>query len=262
MKAKELALSLLFLILAGSCAHTSTDKDRASARIRYDIAMQYFSQNDLRATLRELLATVELDPELPQAQHALGLVYFSMGRYDEALAHYNRAVELKPNFSEALNNRGIVYIELGRYDEAIASFKLALSDILYAEPHTAEANMGWAYFKKQDIDQALKHLRNAVATNPKFCLGYSWLAQVELARGEGGQAVAYCRRFEKQCLDDENVRAKVPPGFVQEMKYYLGRAYQATGDVIGARDAFTACAKSGLDNDLGTRCDRSLTELQ
>src|SRR5206468_11932526 len=111
-----------------------------------------------------------------------------------------RAVALRPNFSEAHNNFGVLLLDMGRYDEAIAHFKIALGDILYATPSLAEGNLGWTYFRKGDAEEGLRHLRNAVALNPKFCRGYGWLAQIELTRNRAEQVVAYCKRYQKHCV--------------------------------------------------------------
>jgi type IV pilus assembly protein PilF len=245
-----------------ACAPTITDKDRASAKIRYDIAINALNQRDLRGALRDLLGAVETDPEMYQAHNALGLVYHAMGRPEDALTHYQRAVALAPKFSEAHNNLGTLFMDLGRYDDAIASFKVALGDILYATPFLAEGNMGWAYYKKGDTEQGLKHLRNAVATNPKFCRGYGWLALLEIERKEPAQVVAYCKRFEKHCLEDGAIAVNVPPEFTREMRYYLGKGYQGLGDKEAARAAFAACSTGDAEGELAAKCARGLKEVE
>jgi type IV pilus assembly protein PilF len=264
MKMKKNLLKLIpWLLLALlSCAPTITAKDRSSARIRYDIAIASLNQGDLRGALRELLGVVQQDPNLPQARNALGLVYHSMGRLSDSLEQYQKAVELDPHFSEAHNNLGVLLLDMARYGDAIESFKKALSDILYATPYWAEGNMGWAYFKNGNVELALQHLRNAVATNPKFCRGYGWLAEIELAQKEPSQAVAYCKRFEKHCLADPAIAANVTPEFVREMQYHLGRAYVALGDRDAARQSFSACTGKDNQEEVSARCERALKDLE
>ncbi|MBI5511998.1 MAG: tetratricopeptide repeat protein [Deltaproteobacteria bacterium] len=255
-------LACLTALQLAACAATISDKDRAGAKIRYDIAVNAMEHGDLRAALRDLLGAVEADPELVQAHNALGLVYHAMGRQEDALTHYREAVRLAPKFSEVQNNMGVLLLDLGRYDDAILAFKVALSDILYATPFIAEGNMGWAFYKKGDATQGLKHLRNAVATNPKFCRGYGWLAQIELELNDAAQAVAYAKRFEKHCLEDAAIAATVPGTFAREMKYYLGRGYQTLGDVESSRQAFAACATDDAESDVEAKCARGLSELR
>src|SRR5690606_15868580 len=121
--------------------------------------------------------------------------YHAMDRHELALEHYREAVRLKPKYSEAQNNFGTLLLSIGRYDEAIAAFEVALSDILYPTPSLAEGNMGWAYYKSGNTDQAVRHLRNAVAADTKFCRGYLWLAQIGVETGDAAEAVASARRF-------------------------------------------------------------------
>lgn len=246
----------------GGCAPTVSDKDRASARIHYDIGVASLGRGDERGALRELLLAVELDPELPQARNALGLVYHALGKLDEAYAQYKEAVRLKPGFSEAYNNLGVLLIDMGRYDEAIAAFKVALQDILYATPSLAEGNLGWAYYKKGDVEQAQRHLRNAVAATPGFCRGYEWLARIALDQDHGDEAVASVKRFRKYCVDDPAVAKDIAPAYVHAMDYYLGLGYLKLGDSSSAREAFAACADEGAESEFQARCVASLESLR
>ena len=259
---RPLWLAAVFALLAVGCAATVSDKDRAGARIRYDMGVAAMKDGDMLGALRELLAAVKVSPDMAMAHNALGLVFHAIGRREDALKHYDEAVRLAPKFSEAHNNRGVLLTDLGRYDDAILSFDLALADILYATPLLAEGNMGWAYFKKGDLGNALQHLQNAVATNPKFCKGYAWLAEVSLDSKKPEQTVAYCRRFQKQCLDDPAIAGQVPEQFTREMSYYLGRGYLESGDEHNAREAFDACVKGGLEDELAAKCAQLRASLE
>jgi type IV pilus biogenesis/stability protein PilW len=250
-------------LVAASCAPAITAKDRAIARTRHDIGVTYLSQGALRDALRELLGAVEADPELADAHNALGLVYHALGRHKEALDHYDKAVLYNPEFSEAHNNRGALLLALERYDGAIASFKKALGNILYATPSLAEGNLGWAYFKKGEVETGITHLRNAVAMNPKFCRGYGWLAEIETERDKPDQVVAYCMRFEKHCTGDPAIARTIPPSFLAEMKFRLGFGYEKLGHRKEARAAFSECAAEQSESaaEFQTKCARSLAAL-
>lgn len=244
-----------------ACATTTTQKDRARAQIQYDIAVAEMNKGDMRGALRDLLVAIEADPTLPQAHNALGLVYHALGRPDDALDHYQEAVRLDPGFSQAHNNLGSLLTDLGRYEEAIVHFDKAVSDILYPTPSLAEGNMGWAFYKKGDTEQGVKHLRNAVATNPKFCRGYEWLMRIGLDTDDTEQVVGSCRRFDKYCRQDQEILGLMAPAYRQEIGYYCGLGYLKAGDREAARAELQACA----DPDGGTfatRCAQSLSSLQ
>lgn len=257
---KPIALFLFGLLcLVIGCAHKATNKEQASAKIHYDIGVESFNQGDLRAALKELMEAVAEDPDLYQAHNALGLVYHALGKTDLGLEHYNIMIKLKPDFSEGHNNRGTLLLDLEQYDEAIKDFEIALSDILYATPSLAEGNLGWAYYKKGDLDKGRQHLRNAVAANPKFCRGFGWLAEIEIASHKPDQVLAYCKRFEKNCAEDAQVAASIPPDYLKRMKLYLGQAYQALGDIEAARQAWTACAANPAENGISAQCAQLLS---
>ncbi len=249
-------LVLLAAVIVGlACATTVSEKDRAAARLRYGIGVSAFQQGDQRTALQELLAAVATFPDYAEAHNALGLVYHAMGRRVEALRHYDRAVELLPGFSEAHNNRGVLLLDLGRYDDAVIAFERALADILYPTPFFAEAHLGWAYYKKGAVERGLKHLRNAVATSPTFCRGYAWLAEISLATGQADQALAYCKRFIKHCLENEAIAPGVPPAFRRQMSLLLGQAHLALGQKPEARAALEGCAgDEGGDTEVAAKC--------
>jgi len=250
------------MTLGGCASSTPTAKERARATTHYDIAIATFNQGDLRGSLAELLKAVKLNPDLPVAHNAMGLVYHSLGHLDLGYEHYQKAVVLKPDFSEAYNNMGTLLIDLGRYDAAIEAFELALGNILYKTPALAEGNMGWAYYKKRDVERGLKHIRNAVATNPKFCRGYEWLARIALDENRDEEVTRSYRRFEKYCLDDVVLATQIAPEYRNEMKYYLALSLLRTGERQRARDVLAQCAVFDTEVGFGAKCATSLRDLE
>lgn len=252
-------LTLILILGVAACGHTVSEQDEAQARLQYDMGVTSLKRGDPRAALRDLLAAEEKDPMLPQTQNALGLVYHSLGRADDALSHYKRAIDLKPDFSEALNNMGTLLTDMGRYDEAVAAHKKALTDIMYGTPWLAEGNMAWALYKSGDVAGARKHLRNALATNPKFCRGYEWLAHIDLEQNAADDTVQSCMRFERYCAADPEIADQIQPELLREMRYYLAMGHLKRGDQEAARDAFTQCADE--TDGYGARCRTSLSAL-
>lgn len=249
------------MVVAGfGCATAVSQKKRTRAKIQYDIAVVEMNRGDMRQALRDLLVSVEFDPDLPQARNALGLVYHALGHTDEALLHYERAVSLKPDFSKAYNNMGILLMDLGRYDQAIVAFETALGDILYPTPSLAEGNLGWARYSKGDVEAGIRNLRNAVATSPKFCRGYEWLARIGLDTDAAELVIANCARFDKYCLKDKVIAAKLPPAYVDQMSYYCGLGHLKAGDREAARAAFSTCAK-GEGTAAAEKCSESLQAM-
>lgn len=260
-----LILGCLYASIA--CATAVSEKNRAQARVHYDLGVTSLERGDMRGALRSLRTSVENDPELPEAHNALGLVYHSMNKLPEALQHYEIALRLNPKFSEASNNLGILLIDLGRYDDAIAAFEAALSDILYATPTLAEGNMGWAYYKKGDVDRALEHIGNALASDPQFCRGYEWMMRIGLEQNRPADVVSNGKRFARHCADNPQVATSLRPEYVREMQYYWALGYLKEGSRHDAQALLSRCADvgKGSEPDPGTvaaRCAASLRTLQ
>jgi Tfp pilus assembly protein PilF len=215
----------------------------------------------MRGALKELLDAVKLDPEAANTHNALGLVYHRLEHLDKGLFHYNKAVEYREVFSEAYNNRGVLLMDIGRYDEAIESFGIALGDILYRTPASAEGNMGWAYYKKGDIKEGLKHIRNAVAINTKFCRGYEWLVRISLSQDDVEAVESDYRRFERYCASDKEVAKLISPDYKRQMQYYYALALLKRGDLKRARDLLGECSTEDLDAYFGTKCSTTLKAL-
>ena len=256
-----MARFIFLALLVCSCARTITEADKQNARIHHDIAISNLERGDTRGALRELQSAEKNDPKQPETQHVLGLVYQRMGRYKEALLHYEQAVSLRPNYSEAYNNLGTLYLELGRLDEAISSFEKALSDILYATPSLALGNMGFAYYKKGELELAEKHLLNAVTEDPKFCRGYEWLVLLSEERNQFSDIELYCQRFFKHCKDDPVIAATIPPDYVRQMYYFLAMAYVRQGQREKAKATLKQCAVDDADAVYGMKCQQALRRL-
>src|SRR5262249_9063114 len=124
--------------------------------------------------------------------------------------------------------------------------------MLYATPYIAEANLGWAYFKKGNSAQALEHLRASVTHNPGFGLGYKDVGLVQDARGDLAAACTEFGRFVQAC-------PKVP-----EAHQLLGSCLVRKGHAAEARASFNACVENASDaaqQRVREQCTRLRDEL-
>src|SRR5215813_3868953 len=233
LRALAAVLALTATGVLASCVHIPTEKERQGAEAHYDLGINAQASGDVRGALKEFEESLKLDPDFADAHNAMGvLLHISFDRKDEAEKHYKQALEIRPTFSEAKVNLGNLYLDQGRLDEAIALYEQALNDMLYATPYIAEANLGWAYFKKGNSAQALEHLRASVTHNPEFCLGYKDLGLVQDARGDLSAACTEFGRFVQAC-------PKVP-----EAHQLLGSCLVRQGRPAEARASFDACVEN------------------
>ncbi|MEW5740701.1 MAG: social motility TPR repeat lipoprotein Tgl [Myxococcota bacterium] len=238
----------LALCLAG-CAHIVTEKDREQAQIHYDLAVQNLVKQPQTA-FSEVEESLKLNPEMHEAWHVRGLLlHHAFGRLDEALAAYMKALELKPDFSEARTNLGNLYIDMKRYDDAIAQYDKALNDVLYGAPFIAHGNMGWAYYKKGDLPQALDHLKAAITINPKYCLGHLKLGQLYEEQQNTEESCKYFGRYKEYCPE----RA--------DAWQHDGLCHAKKGELDEARKSFDTCLEKATTDDQKDLCKQLKGQL-
>lgn len=94
------------------------------------------------------------------------------GRLAEAKELYKKVIRREPRNFQALNNLGVVYLKLKTYKWAVIRFKDAI-DVKhnYVDAHY---NLACLYAQKNDTQQSLFYLKNAVNFNPEV---RQWAAQ-------------------------------------------------------------------------------------
>jgi tetratricopeptide (TPR) repeat protein len=94
------------------------------------------------------------------------------GKLEEAKELYKKVIRKEPRHFQALNNLGVVYLKLKTYKWAIVRFNDAI-DVKhdYVDAHY---NLACLYAQKNDRQQSLFYLKNAVHLNPEV---RQWAAQ-------------------------------------------------------------------------------------
>lgn len=229
-------------LLLSSCAHWVSQEARDQAQSHYDLAVGLISRNAQQA-YQEIDKAIELHPRYAEAWHVRGiLLHHSFGRLDEAKVAYDKAIEFKQPFSEATTNLGNLYMDMKRYDEAISLYEKALNDVLYGAPFIAQGNMGWAYYKKGDVKNAVEHLKASVTINPKYCLGYAQLGQVY---GDQGQEEDSCKQYSRY-------RDACPEA--PDAHHRIGLCQLRGGKRDEALKSFGTCVEKATNLDLKELC--------
>ncbi len=169
-----------------SCVTTLDPDSLKGAEVHNKLAYSYMNNGQLNEAYVELQKALKLNPGNKETLKELGYISSRFGNRQEAILYYKKAIAVDPDYSEALNNLGVTYAELGEWDNAIDSFKSALRNPVYSTPEWAYANMGYAYYKKEDYlnaEAVLKEalIRNAVLPRGLYILG---LVSIELDKNE------------------------------------------------------------------------------
>jgi type IV pilus assembly protein PilF len=243
MKLKLELMSAAWLAVCG-CVSGPSPKEQRQAEIQYDLGVDHLRSGRPREALREFLASEKINPEFAELQNALGLTYYLLGNSTAALQHFEKALQLKPDYSEVLNNMARVYIAQGRFRPAIELLEKALQDVFLRERYLAESNLGWALFQVGEKERAYQLVKNALAQNQRYCVGYQYLGlmqqsdkDLEMAAQSLGKALEYCPEF-------------------TEAKRDLGKVLLMQGEVNSGCRLLKECQEAGPMTQLGQECER------
>lgn len=143
------------------------------------IGVEYGRANDCKLAEKFLAQAKTVAPEDPFVLHEYGVVHYRNKNYKEALESFREAEKIlkqvntsasakwtnsdrcKRKWEPLLNNIGHTLRQLGRYDEAIDYHNKALT--LVQENASTYSALGFLYYLKEEWDQALEHLNNALS---------------------------------------------------------------------------------------------------
>lgn len=265
-----IVVSLALLVLASGCPHPhAEDPKRSSTRL--ELAKDYLRRGQLDQAEEQAHQALHYDDQNVEAYNLLGLVQFVRAEnnfrlleiddcltgvdaealrseMDEYLTRadkqFQRAVQIQPHYGEGWFNRGNVALELEDYGPAIAYLSKALTF-----PHTliniglTRANLGWAYFHKNDQPRAAKELRQAAQFNPGMCVAKYRLGRVYFARKEWNKAL---EQF--QAVAQNNACP------MQEAHLYLAKTYAALGMNDQLSRAQAGCLQMAPKSCIAARC--------
>ncbi len=162
--------------------------------------------DDAIRVIREGLA---VDAENTELLFDLGVIYDRQGKTDLALDRMQQVLVLEPDHPDALNYIGYTYADQGiRLDEAEEMIKKALS----FKPDNGYIidSLGWVYFKKGRLAEALAELRRAADLIPDDPVLLEHLGDVYLALDNPLKALEYYNQaLEKKDRDPEVLQKKI-----------------------------------------------------
>jgi Flp pilus assembly protein TadD len=221
------------------------------------------------AALVEIQRALELDPENPEAHYLMGVVKMGQGlehleianratcmkeaqaeaeradaevKMTEAKQSFERALTFRAAYAEAYDGLAVLAINNQDFDAAVRFEQRAQESVVFAENRIARANLGWAYYRKKDLVRAEKELREAVAKEPRFCVGHYRLGQVLFDETELGQAIDELTMVASQ---------KCP---IQEAYRLLGLAKKRLHADAEAKQAFETCIQLAPHSCMAQEC--------
>lgn len=208
----RLAVAVLALVMAGvlagcasgpartvSTAEPITESDepeaRKRARIRLELASNYFENGQTTVALDEIKQSLAADPTFVGAHVLRGLVYMRLNEARLAEESFRRALQLNPRDADALHNYGWFVCQQGRHQEAVDLFARAMASPLYggqAKTLMAKGICQTRMGQLRDAEVSFARSYELDAANP--ITGYN-LASLLYQRGEFSRAQFYIRRL-------------------------------------------------------------------
>jgi len=169
--------------------------------------------------LREIEKAGALYPESAELYFYRGVIYEQTGRKEMAVENFRKAIEFAPALAEAYNYLGYMFAEDGvNLDEAATLVLKALE--LDPENPAYIDSLGWTYFKKGEISEAVKELEKAVSIEKEDPVIRGHLGDAYFKKGLFDEAGAQWEKSLELDPKQENVRDKLRSlKNVKESKY-------------------------------------------
>lgn len=165
------------------------------ARLRMELAVNYFEERRFSVALDELKQALTLVPNYADAIGVLALVYMELGEKNLAEQSFRRAMQLKPDDSDLNVNFGWFLCSTGRERESISFFLTALKNPLYTRPALPYQNAGVCSLKFRDVTAAENYLKRSFELDPRGRIAAVSLAQIFYDRGEYDRARFYVAKI-------------------------------------------------------------------
>ena len=172
---------------------TASDESDAHkrARVRLELAVNYYSEGKTDIALDELKRSIAVDPTLFEAHNLRGLIYLRMNEYSLAEDGFRQALALNPKAATVQHNYGLLLCQQGRTAAAVEQFSAALANPAYNERAKTWMLQGLCQAKAGQAQAAETSLLNAYQLDPGNPVVVYNLASGMFQRGEYAQAQRY-----------------------------------------------------------------------
>lgn len=207
-----LMTTVLALVLLGGCASQSqrlsgtntpgvepvTASDEPPqvrrARIRYELAANYFEQGQTTVALDEIKLALVADPSYGPAYVLRGLIYMRLNDVGLAEDSFRRALQINPKDPEAQHAYGLFACEQGRHVQAEQLFQQALASPTYAGRPRTFLVMGVCQLRAGKLPEAEASLARAYEFDTGNPIAAYNLASLKHRRGDSQAAQFIIRR--------------------------------------------------------------------
>ena len=184
------AVFLVLLVMAGCTTQPIGEPShgQTSARLRTELAAEYYARAQLGVALDELRKALLADAGYAPAYDVRALVHMALREDKEAEEDFMTSLRLDNMSSETHNNYGWFLCQRGRERDSVKQFLAALKNPLYTSPETAFLNAGVCSRKAGEDKDAEEFLKKALLVHPGMTEALSELADLYFAKADYANA--------------------------------------------------------------------------
>ncbi|HYW57894.1 MAG TPA: type IV pilus biogenesis/stability protein PilW [Polaromonas sp.] len=189
---------------SGGRGEVMTESDepdtRKRARIRLELASNYFQQGQTNVALDEIKQALTADPTFVDAYNLRGLVYMRLN--DNALAEdsFRRGMGISPRDGDVLHNYGWLLCLQARYPESSALFERAITSPTYTGQAKSMTMHGICQVRAGRNAEGERSLLQAFELDAGNPVTSYHLANALFQRGDLPRAQFYIRRLNNSDL--------------------------------------------------------------
>lgn len=180
---------------AGLVTPSDEPETRRRARIRLELASNYFENGQTAVALDEVKQALAADANYADAFNLRGLIYLRLGDFAQADESFRRALALRGGDPNVLHNHGWLLCQQRKFVEADQQFGLALASPTYTARSKTLMARGLCQSEAGQFAEAEQSLLKAYeldASNP--IVGYH-LSSLLFRRNELTKSQFYIRRL-------------------------------------------------------------------
>jgi type IV pilus assembly protein PilF len=179
----------------GPVTESDEPETRKRARIRLELASNYFEQGQTNVALDEIKQSIAADPTYAKAYVLRGLVFMRMNENRLAEDSFQRALQLNPRDPDALHNYGWFVCQQGKHEQSIDLFTRALASPLYGGQAKTLRAKGVCQIRMGQFSEAEGSLARSYELDPADPFTAYNLATLLFRRGEDTRAQFIIRRL-------------------------------------------------------------------
>ncbi|NQX87059.1 MAG: tetratricopeptide repeat protein [Halioglobus sp.] len=136
----------------------------SSPSAHYILALVQEKERNWSEMRRNLLRTVELQPDFSAARIKLAQLYYHGGANQQALDQADAVLAVTANHADAHTVRGSIFLRQGNTDVALKEAQLALAS---TPEHVGAISLLTEIYRGDDLEEALRVVRDGAANQPR-----------------------------------------------------------------------------------------------